>query len=517
VLRFERYRGSDLSDSLKSFLVQAKRAADDAPEHMTTAARPIRVLLLQGPTIDGVQSFLPQVEEGGEGIGFKPPLGILYIATNIAKNSPHTVEVIDTIAEQLSFDEIVARAVAFQPDVVGISAWTDFWYPAYRTGELIKEALPDTHLCYGGPHLGIYPQETLDVPFVDSVVCGDGETPFLYLCNMVSHGVTDNSMDGLHFKEHGVKPLANVFFVEGDLDALPQPDRTLLPINDYSSVLGKRKFVTTMITSRGCPHRCTFCKLNFQKNLARSAESVVSEFREIHALGIREVEIYDDTFTWSRKRLREICEALIDADLGVEWAIRDRVSSASVDDDLLELMYQAGCRRIHFGIESGVQHVIDGMKKKITLDQARDAVKLAKNAGMTVLTYFMFGNLNESKADMYQTIEFAKELDADYAQFSITIPYAGTEMYTDGLAMGVIKRDYWGEYAKAPVPNFLPPEIIESHASLEELKQIRNHAVQKFYFRPRYIAREMLKLGSFHEFVRKAKMGLQLAESVYVK
>ena len=507
----------DLGESLKSFLVQAKNAADSAPEHMTTAARSIRVLLIQGPTIQGVRSFLPQVEEGEEGIGFKPPLGILYIASNIAEHSPHEVMVIDSIAEQLTFEQIAAKAVEFQPDVVGISAWTDFWYPAYRTGELIKAALPDAHLCIGGPHLGIYPKETLDVPFVDSVVCGDGETPFLYLCNMVSHGVVDNSMDGLHFSGHGVKPVPNTFYVEGDLDALPIPDRTFMPIDNYSSVLGKQKFVTTMITSRGCPHRCTFCKLNFQKNLARSAESIVREFHEIHALGIREVEIYDDTFTWSRKRLREICEGLIEADLGIEWAIRDRVSSASVDDDLLELMYRAGCRRIHFGIESGVQHVVDRMKKKITLDQARDAVRLAKQANMTVLTYFMFGNLDETKADMYQTIDFAKELDADYAQFSITIPYAGTEMYTEGLATGIIKSDFWGAYATNPVPDFLPPEIIETHASLDELKKIRNDAVQKFYFRPRYVVRELRKLGSFHEFVRKAKMGLQLAESVYTK
>tara|TARA_R110002110_G_scaffold376568_2_gene586616 strand:- start:125346 stop:126866 length:1521 start_codon:yes stop_codon:yes gene_type:complete len=506
-----------MGESLKSFLVQAKKSADSAPDYMTAAARPIKVLLIQGPTTDGVQSFLPQVEEGEAGIGYKPPLGILYIATNIAENSPHEVKVIDSIAEELSFEEIVAKTVEFAPDVVGISAWTDFWYPAYRTGELIKQALPDTHLCFGGPHLGIYPKETLDVPFVDSVVCGDGETPFLYLCNMVSHGVVDNSMDGLHFKEHGVKPVLNVFYVEGDLDALPIPDRTFMPIENYSSVLGKQKYVTTMITSRGCPHRCTFCKLNFQKNLARSADSIVEEFHKIHALGIREVEIYDDTFTWSRKRLREICEGLIEADLGVEWAIRDRVSSASVDDDLLDLMHRAGCRRIHFGIESGVQHVVDRMKKKITLDQARDAVRLAKQAKMTVLTYFMFGNLDETKADMYQTIEFAKELDADYAQFSITIPYAGTEMYTEGLSSGIIKSDFWGAYATNPTPNFLPPEIIETYATLDELKKIRNDAVQKFYFRPRYIAREMLKLGSFHEFVRKAKMGLQLAESVYTK
>jgi len=508
----------NMTKSLKSFLIEADNAIESAPEQMKVAGRSIRVLIIQGPVVKGVESLLPQVEDdGGEGIGFKPPLGILYLATYLAKNSPHTVKVIDSVAERLSFEEIVEKATEFKPDVVGISAWTDFWYPAYRTGELLKQALPAVHLTYGGPHLGIYPEETLAVPFVDSVVCGDGERPFLYLCNLISNDTVDNSFNGLHFKEFGVKPGDGTFFVEGDLDALPIPDRTFLSLDNYGSVLGKRNNITTMITSRGCPHRCTFCKLNFQKNLARSAESVVEEFHQIHALGISEVEIYDDTFTWSRKRLREICEGLIEANLDIIWAVRDRVSSSSVDDGLLDLMYKAGCRRIHYGIESGVQHIIDRMQKKITLEQARKAVELAKNAKMTVLTYFMIGSLDETVEDMRKSIEFAKSLDADYAQFSITIPYAGTEMYKEGLASGLISMDYWGEYARNPVPDFVVPQLIENHADLATLKKIQKEAMRSYYFRPKYIFRELMKLGSVSEFLRKARMGIQLAESVYVK
>src|SRR5262249_50100381 len=214
---------------------------------------------------------------------------------------------------------------------------------------------------------------------------GDGEIPFLYLCNMVANGETGNAMPGLHLKAFGVKPGPDTFYIHGTLDDLPHPDRTLLPITNYGSGPSHERFVTTMITLGGCPHRCTFCKLNFQKNIARSAASVIDEFKKIHALGIREVEVYDDTFTWSRKRLIDICKGLIDADLKIEWAIRDRVSARSIDEETLNLMYRAGCRRIHYGVESGVQRVIDRMKKRITLDQARRAVRLAKQAKMTVL------------------------------------------------------------------------------------------------------------------------------------
>ena len=511
-------KNTSAGERLKDLLLRSGGAADVAPDVMKTASRPIRVMVIQPPATGGVRSLLPHVSnDGSEGIGFKPPLGILYVASTLKQRSSHEVMVVDAMAERLTFEGIVARAVAFKPDVVGISAWTDFWYPAYRTGLMIKNALPHVHLSVGGPHVGIYPQETLDVGFVDSVVVGDGEIPFLYLCNMVANGVADNSMQGLHLKAFGVKPAPDTFYIHGALDDLPHPDRTLLSVTNYSSVLSRGRYVTTMITSRGCPHRCTFCKLNFQKNIARSAESVVDEFKKIHALGIREVEVYDDTFTWSRKRLMDICNGLIEAGLGIEWAVRDRVSAQSIDDETLGLMYRAGCRRIHYGVESGAQHVIDRMKKKITLDQARRAVKVAKKAKMTVLTYFMFGNLDETVADMQKTIDFAIELNADFAQFSITIPYAGTEMYDEARAEGIITEDYWGAYARNPAPDFLPPKLIENHADLPTLLKIRDRAVQRFYFRPRFIINEIRGLRSVAEFVRKARMGIQLAQSVYVK
>lgn len=502
--------------SVKELLLRSVDAAHQAPAAMTEAGKPLRVLLIQPPMTGGVLSLLAHVDAKGlKAMGFKPPLGLLYVATMVTRHSPHQVMVIDAIAEELDIAAITARAEEYRPDVIGISTWTDFWYPAWATGKALKEVLPASHLCYGGPHLGIFPKETLEHSFIDSVIVGDGELPFLYLCNMLSNDVKDNSFPGLHLKEYGVKGGHDTFYVAPDLDRLPHPDRTLLPLQLYGSVLGKAARSTTMITSRGCPHRCTFCKLNFQKTLARSAADVVDEFRTIKALGITEVEIYDDTFTWSTKRLREICQALIEADLGMTWAIRDRVSSP-VDDDLMFMMARAGCRRIHYGIESGSQPVIERMKKRITLDQARDAVRRAKRAGLTVLTYFMFGNQDETEEDIRATIRFAAELDAHFAMFSITIPYAGTEMYTDALAAGLIQNDYWGEYARIPVPD-LVPQVIERPLGIERLVKLRNQAVRRFYFRPRYVLGELRRLTSWTEFLRKARMGMQLAQSVYTK
>jgi radical SAM superfamily enzyme YgiQ (UPF0313 family) len=507
-----------MGNDIKNYSGGVMRAVDISALQLgkwAQSERPVRVLLIQPPTGGGVRSLLPQLEEGSEGIGFKPPLGLLYIATMVKEKSPHEVKVIDAIAQRLDFAGVLQEVQDFMPDIVGISAWTDWWFPAYQVGKLIKEALPGVHLCYGGPHVGIYPQETLEVSFVDSVIVGDGEVPFLYLCNMIAAGVVDNIIPGLHFKQFGIKGGDSTFYIHKELDSLPIPDRSLLPVDIYSSVLGKGNLITTMITSRGCPNRCTFCKLNFQKALFRSADNVVDEFQRIHDLGIHEVEIYDDTFTWSKSRVIEICSELTRRNLRMRWAVRDRVNNARVD--LLEAMSGAGCSRIHYGIESGVDRVIDIMKKNITTREARRAVSLARGANMTVLTYFMFGNIGETKDDMRRTIAFALELDADYSEFSITIPYAGTEMYDYAIKNGLIARDYWLDYARNPTADFFPPQLIEEFATLPELIGLCGEAVRRFYFRPKYLMRQLRDVASMGELLRKATMGARLFNSVYVK
>ncbi|MEO5336333.1 MAG: B12-binding domain-containing radical SAM protein [Magnetospirillum sp. WYHS-4] len=493
-------------------VLRGLEAAEHVKPSFAEAKRPLTAVLILPPDWGAVGSLVARYSESG-GIGFKPPQGILYVATALHAFSPHRAHVIDALAEGLSFEALARRVAELRPDVVGISAWTDWWWPAWRTGEAIKRSLPDTHLVYGGPHLGIYPQETLDHPFVDSVIVGDGEMPFLYLCNMLANGIKDPDFPGLHFKEHGIKPPPGTFFIQKDLDALPHPDRRLLPIRNYSSVLAKSAYVTTMITSRGCPHQCTFCKLNFQKTLSRSAESVAAEFAEIQALGIHEVEIYDDTFTSSRKRVEAICTQLIANGNRVEWAIRDRVNNA--DPELLALMRRAGCRRVHYGVESGSQAVLDLMRKHTTPDKARQAIRAAKDAGLTVLAFFMLGNVGETQDDMRTTIDFAVELDPDFAEFSITIPYPGTEMYRQCLADGTIQSDYWAAFARRPEENFRPPRLVESHATREQLVAMRNRAVRKFYLRPKYLWKALREVSSLGELTRKALMGLRLVNSAY--
>jgi anaerobic magnesium-protoporphyrin IX monomethyl ester cyclase len=303
-------------------------------------------------------------------------------------------------------------------------------------------------------------------------------------------------------------PSEMLFYLESDLDRIPIIDRTLLPLENYTSVLSSRPQITTMITSRGCPHKCVYCKLSFQKPVSHSAQHVVAEMKEIVQLGFREVEIYDDTFTWSKPRLMEICERLIADKVPLEWAVRDRVSNT--DEKTLNLMKRAGCRRIHLGIESGNPIILKRIKKGITLEQARQAVELAKQAGLKVLTYFMIGLPGETRQEVKDTIDFALSLDSDYAEFNVTIPYPGTEMYQEALTEKIIPVDYWRNYALNPIPDFKIPHFYEEHLAIQEMVQLTNLATRRFYFRPRLLWRELASCLNVAEFRKKAAMGLNL-------
>ena len=470
----------------------------------------LKIALIQPPAEHFVCSYLPQVNASKEGIGFKPPLGLLYVATYLKHKLSENIEVkvIDCLAEGLRLSDCLASVDEWSPDVVGISAWTDFWYPAFTLGKKIKENLPSCKILYGGPHTAIYPEATLDVDHVDAVIMGDGEVPFYRFVQSLLNTESDcQSGQGLHYKQAGVNK-NDLFYIEKDLDHLPIPDRTFLDIKKYSSVLFKGDYSATIITSRGCPHNCNFCKLHFQKPVCRSAENVVAEFRYLESLGIKEVEVYDDTFTWSKQRARAIAEQMIKEKIKINWAIRDRASS--YDFELLKLLKEAGCKRVHYGIESGVQRVLETMRKRVTIEQIREAVIGAKELGFEVLTYFMFGNLGETAEDMEETIKFALKLPADYAEFSVTIPYPGTDLYQMAIDQGIISHDYWGEFAKNPKPDFVIPQVIENICDKHTLIAIQRKAMRKFYLRPAYIVRELKKLSSFSELKKKMKLAFGL-------
>ena len=467
----------------------------------------LNTLLIQ-PSYKSCVQTLFSIYNTEEGIGFKPPLGLLYIASAIKKLTNHHVDILDCQLENITHENILDN-IPNNYDVIGISAWTDFWYQAYMIGRVLKKKFPAIYIVIGGPHINIFPQEVLEMDFVDAVVMGDGEIPMVTLLNVLAEKETKaNPVPGLYFAN--IKYTDFSPYVCNDLDILPFPDRTSLPLHRYSAIISPNKYSTTMVTSRGCPFFCVYCKLKFQKPVRRSATNVLAEIEEITKLGIKEIEIYDDTFNWDHQRTIDICKGLVANNIDIAWSIRDRVDRVS--EEVLVHLKKAGCYRIHLGVETGSMKIMQAIKKQITIEQARNAVFLAKKCGFVTLSYFMYGLPGETMEDAQQTLDLALELGTDYAEFSIMIPYPGTEAYISALKKGIIPYDYWLEFTKNPTPNYEIPYVIENIISREELLKLRDLSLKKFYLNYKYIFKELFKIRSLYEFIRKAKTGIGLVK-----
>lgn len=281
-----------------------------------------------------------------------------------------------------------------------------------------------------------------------------------------------------------------------DLDSLPFPARYLTPYQKYSSVLSKVQPITTMFTSRGCPYKCLFCNRPHLGKIfrARSPKNVVDEMEECQKMGIKEVLIYDDTFTVNRKRVLDICQEIKERKLEIDWDVRTRPDT--VDEELLIDMKKAGCKRIHYGVEAGTQKILNVLRKGITLEKVEETFRLTKKIGLEVLAYFMIGSPTETKGDILQTIKFAKKLNPDFTHITITTPFPATDLYRLGLEQKVLPYDYWQEFAQNPRADF-SPYLWEENLKKEELLQLLQYAYRSFYFRPKYILRKLSGLTSW--------------------
>lgn len=467
----------------------------------------MKVLLINPPAENTILGNNPAIID--EERGYNPPLGLLYVAAYLQKNSSHEVEVIDSQVEELSYSELAEKMRKSTPELVGITTMSFTLVDVLETARLVKKVSTDIPVVLGGVHPYIYPKETISFPEVDYLVLGEGEIAFTELLNNFGRTEKLKSTKGLVFHDDGeiintgpAPPIEN-------LDSLPFPARSLTDYQKYSSLVAKRSPITTMITSRGCPYRCTFCSRPHigKKFRARSSVNVVDEMEQCTKLGIREFLIYDDTFTIDRQRVIDICEEILRRKLDIGWDIRARVDS--VDRKLLEKLAGAHCERIHFGVEAGTDKTLKVLGKGITIEDVKSAFRWTREAGIPTLAYFMIGSPGETREDILTSMRLARELNPDFVHITITTPFPATELYRQGLEEGVWKEDFWRSFAVRPGKNFRPL-YWEKELSEEELWKLLKYAYKNFYNRPVYVMRQLMKIKSWSELKRKLRAGLKV-------
>ena len=467
----------------------------------------MKILLIYPPDTHTIRTNVPPFVD--QRIGVYPPLGLMYIAAAIMRWSDWEVELLDCNAESINYRDLKNEIKKRAPDVVGIQAITFTLIDMIMTAKTVKEIDSRIPVVAGGPHVNIYPKETLLIPHIDYIILGEGEYAVCEFLKAMNGGKNISEVQGIGYKSNEklcINPRQG--FIE-NLDGLPYPARKILKIERYYSLVSEYSPVTTLMSSRGCPFKCLYCdRPHLGKSFrARSAGNVVGEMIECLSIGIKEIFFYDDTFTIDRKRVLEICDLIMERGISIAWDARTHVDT--VDEALLNKMAEAGCRRIHFGVEAGTPQIQKVLRKNLDLDKVKNIFSAAKKAGLKTLAYFMIGCPTETAQQIEETILFMLRLNADYVHVSVATPYPHTDMYRLGLKQGLFKNDYWKEFAQNPKQDF-SPKLWTENLSEEELLLTLKKAYKKFYLRPSYVLKDLLELKSMNELKNKFSAGIKI-------
>jgi radical SAM superfamily enzyme YgiQ (UPF0313 family) len=296
-----------------------------------------------------------------------------------------------------------------------------------------------------------------------------------------------------------------------DLDAVPFPARHLVPNRRYFNFISTRRNYTVFNSSRGCPFHCIFCEAQGSRWRARSAPNVVAEFEECYEKhGVREIDIFDSSFTVKKQRVLDIARLLIERGLSrkIIWDVRSRVDT--VDEEMLEALKEAGCYRIFYGIESGNPEVLRRLRKEVDLGRVERIIRKTDQLGISAFGYFLVGSPGDTRETIRETIDFAKRLPLDFAIFNALTAFPKTELY-EKYYLPLAERDFWAEYITKPEPEqaFMGRPWLD--IGNEDLRRLAHGAMNEFYFRPRQLWRAVRSVGSFDQFHRYCAAGWDMA------
>lgn len=425
-------------------------------------------------------------------IGLLPPLGVGYLSSFLEKNGPYTCNFVDAIAEQIDEDKTIEKISELKPDLIGISSFTTFIpNSAYSLVKKLKQNLKNVPVIMGGPHTTSFGETVLsDCPEVDYVLPGDAELSLFELLERLRENKSPYETRGLIYRKSNGEIIANppAPIVE-NLDILPFPNREIYNNNLYEPLpsLSPKRPAMPMITARGCPWgRCKFCYQGgkyappFRR---RSPENVISEIKElIDKYNVKNIIFWDDNFCILPEWIEKFCSLIKSEKINIVWSVLSRVNT--VTKKMLQQMAEAGCYSIQFGIESGNPNILKLIGKGHTLEQCRNAVKWAKEAGMETRAFFVLGFPTETPEMSEETIRFACELNIDYVVFFSYYIAPGTP-----LAEIALREGQCYEFVGQVFPSYLP----NTYPDFDTLLRKVQSAYRRYYLRPRYFVRTIAR------------------------
>ncbi|MBW3015172.1 B12-binding domain-containing radical SAM protein [Candidatus Woesearchaeota archaeon] len=441
--------------------------------------------------------------------GNLPPLGLTYIAAYLEKAGIE-VQIIDASALNYTFQQIESKINEFSTDVIGLTSLTATADVCFKLSEFLKTRF-NLPIVLGGAHATCFPKEVLDsVKEINVVTVGESELIVVELFNKLYKNEDLSQVKGIYYRDDsgniintGPAPTLK------NLDDLPMPARHLLDNSIYCPLPNqyKKTPVTTIVTSRGCPYgKCAFCYqagIKAQTYRRHSPERIIKEIKLlVEDYGIKEIAFWDDNFLINELWISKFCRLLKDSNLNIVWSCIARVDTTT--RKMLEEISKAGCWSIFYGLESGNQELLDNIQKGITLQQIRETIKATHEFGIETRCSFMLALPGETPEKAMNTINFAIELDCTYAQFMPTHPEFGTRLYELALKTGQINQ-----YKGRTTATFVPKGYKDS----KEVEDIVKRAHRKFYFRPKYVLKHLMKIKGIDD-IRRIYEGVKFISGI---
>ena len=416
-----------------------------------------------------------------------PPTDLMYLAA-VAEKAGLEAKIAD-YSQGGNFEKDLKE---FQPDYLLINVATPTFKSDLSSLTIAKEICPDiVTIAKGAAFLTVAFEVMYFQKDLDLILFGEPEETL----REVLEGKEYSKILGLYYRDDlrakftGPRPFLD------DLDKLPFPARHLVDNNIYRRP-DNNKVQAVIKVSRGCPFHCFFClatPVSGAKVRKRSPENIIEEIKEcVEKYGITNFLFWSDIFNIDKEWVMELCQKIIDSGLKITWSANTRADTA--DEEMAYKMYEAGCRLVSIGVESGSQEMLNKIGKRITLDDVRLTVKIFKKAGIRIYNYFVIGLPWEDEDSVEDTIEFAIELDSDFISFYTATPLPGSKFYDYAKENNLLNSDT--SFTSA----YFYPSVNTHHLTKERVFQLHKKAIKRFYLRPSYIIRMISRIRSFTEF-----------------
>lgn len=451
----------------------------------------MRIYLVNPPADNGIQ----MVREGrcmqrkGAWAAVWPPVTLSTMA-GMLKRKGFTVKLSDCIVENITYQGLKDKIAEVRPDLVVINTATASIYSDLKCVKIVKSVSQQIKTIVFGLHVTVLPDEAFSLASeLDYVIRGEAEFCLLELVSALKNRCDITEIKGLSYRDkHNIRHNADRGF-DDNLNDLTMPAWEFINVNNYRLPLSGEPFLL-VTTSKGCPHACLFCpakpfygrKLRF-----RNFSAVVDEMEYVKKkYGVKQFLIWSESFTENREYVFSLCNEIIRRKLDVSWVCNSRVDR--VDIELLKIIKRAGCWMVGYGIESGVQEILDNTKKGITVGQIERAVDLAKKAGLEITAHVIFGLPGETIATGRRTIKWLKRLGLDFIQVYCVVPWPSSPLYDIAKKNNWLRTDDWRLFEQNH--SIMDIETISS----KEVESLRRRAFWEFYLSPGNIVRVLKKI-----------------------